>query len=78
MAAKRQLRLDPLLERDQAQLLQPICLRLRELLVGEVAVGPPPPEPERASQQRGRQRRVPLSRGGSALYEQPLEAGRVE
>ncbi len=43
VAAKRQLGLDPLLERDQAKLLEPLCLRTGKLLVRDLGVRPSAP-----------------------------------
>ena len=66
VAAERQLRLDPLLERDQAQLLQALCFRPRELLVGEVAVGLPRQSPSARRSNEAASAGFP-SRGGPAL-----------
>jgi hypothetical protein len=50
VATECQLRFDPLLQCDQVQLLQPLCLCARELLVSELSVGRAVPKPKRAPQ----------------------------
>src|SRR5215204_4329777 len=57
MAAERQVGLDPLLERGQAQLLEPADLLAGEVLIGEVGERRTAPEGERLAQEvRGRLR----------------------
>ena len=73
-----ELRLEPLLERDQAQLLEALGLNARERLVGELAVRRSPPEAERTPKEGDRQHRVAGARDLSPLCQQTLEAGGIE
>ena len=54
VAAESQIRLEPLLDCAEAQLVQPADLALSERVVGEVGEGRPTPEGERFSERRGR------------------------
>ena len=54
VAAESQIRLEPLLDCAEAQLVQPADLALSERVVGEVGEGRPAPEGERFSERRGR------------------------
>ena len=54
MPAERELGVDPLLERREPELLEPLDGRLGERLVGEVGERRPAPELERLAQQGGR------------------------
>ncbi|HEY8237077.1 MAG TPA: hypothetical protein VIF85_10580 [Gaiellaceae bacterium] len=62
LAPKLELCLDPFLERDKAQLLEALHLAAGELLVGQLAVGLPAPQSQRASEERGRQGGIPVPR----------------
>ncbi len=46
--AESEKRSQPFLERDETELLEPLALGSREVLVGELSVGAAPPEGERA------------------------------
>ena len=74
VAATREVGLDPLLERDEPQLLEPRDLRLGERLVRQVAQRGTAPERERPAQlvRRG------LRLVGPRLAEQALEAVQIE
>ena len=74
MAAEREVGFDPPLQRREAGGLEPLCLRLRERVVGELGEGFAPPEPERVAEQ-------PACLGGLGpfrLADQPLETKQVE
>ena len=58
VASEREVGLDPLLERVQAQLLQPRDLRLGERLECELVQRRPPPQGKRLAQDRGCRFRV--------------------
>ena len=60
VAAEREVGLEPLLERDEAQLLEPADLVAGERLVAEVRERRPAPEPERPAQHVAAPRRVAL------------------
>src|SRR5438876_834275 len=74
VAAERQLRLGPLLERDQAELIEPLRLRTGKLLVRDLAVGPSAPKPERTAKERGCEQGISLARGRSPIGHELLEA----
>ena len=56
--ATAQVGIDPQLDRLQAQLVEPEDLGLRERFVGEVLVGPTPPQAERFAEDQGGDARV--------------------
>ena len=64
--AERELGLDPLLERREPQLLEPLDGRARERLVREVGERRPAPEVERLAEQRGRGRGVVVAASAPA------------
>src|SRR5581483_7456201 len=72
--AELEIRLDPLLEAPQPQLLEPSRLGLRELVVPEVGERRPTPQRERLAQRAGGG--LAVEPGG--LAEEPLEPRRVE
>jgi hypothetical protein len=67
-----------LLERDEPQLLEPLGLPARELLVAKVPERTTAPEGQRPLGERGCERRVVASSSRLAVAQQPLEARRVE
>src|SRR5215218_8843421 len=73
MAAERQVGLDPLLERAQAQLLEPADLFASEVLIGEVGERRTAPEGERLAQNLRRRLRIFRPKVPSAA-EELLEA----
>jgi hypothetical protein len=78
MAAEREVGLDPLLERDQAKLLETGNLGLREWLAREVLQGRSPPERERCPQELLRTLGVACGQRLSPLGGHPLEADQVK
>ena len=74
MPAERELGVDPLLERDDPQLVEPRRLEPGELLLVEVGERRAAPERERLAQQR----RAPCRLGAARFGEQALEAVRVD
>ena len=58
--ALRQTRVDALLQRGDAQLLEPGDLSLRERLERDIGQGGPAPQPQRVVEQAPRRRRVAL------------------
>src|SRR5262245_3904886 len=68
----------PLLECDEAQLLEALGLGVGEVLVGQLTVGLPPPERERAAETRRGKARIALPRGLPPFGEETFEARRVE
>ncbi len=78
VTAEGELRVDPLLERDQPQLLEALGFGLGELLVGELAVGTAAPEAQRLVDQRGSERRVAGGAQRLALSHETLESVGVE
>ena len=78
MPAERELRVDPLLERREAQLLEPLEAARGERLVGEVGERRPAPEVERLAEQRGRRAGVVARTRPLGLGRQALEAREVE
>ena len=76
--AEREVGLDPLLERREPQLLEPLDGRARERLVGEVGERRPAPELERLAEQRGRRAGVVARARPLGLRRQALEAREVE
>ena len=78
MPPEHELGVDPLLERREAKLLEPLDGRTGERLVGEVGERRPAPEVERLVEQGGRGRGVVARAGAPGLRRQALEAGEVE
>ena len=76
--SEREVGVDPLLERGQAELLEASDLRLGERLVREVGEGRPAPERERVTEPIGCQLRVVPAERLSSLLEPALERGGVE
>ncbi len=76
--AQGQIGLDPLLERVQAQLLEPGDLALDELLVAEVGERRAAPQPQRVAQARGRELGVAVGERAPPVGEQALEPERVQ
>ena len=74
VAAEREVRLDPPLERRESKLVQPPDRRLRERLVGEVGERRPAPERERFAESLSRGRRL----GTVRLPQQAGEAVEIE
>ena len=75
---EREFGLDPLLDRDEPQVLEAIDLGPRERLVGEVGQGAAAPEPERGPE---RLERLPGLAGrvrSTALLQEPLESMDVD
>jgi hypothetical protein len=73
-----QVGVDPPLEGDQAQLLEPGDLRLGELLVGEVGERAPVPEAERLAERRRGERILPARSQRLCLPHQAFEPVQVE
>ena len=71
--ARREVRVDPVLEHDQTSLLEPRGLRLGERLVGEIAQRGTPPHRECLAQNSGRRQRVAVLERPPPLRRQPLE-----
>ena len=78
VAAEREVGVDPLLERREAELLEPDDRGLRERLVGEVGERGAAPERERLAQRRRGRSASPAGAVRLALAEQALEAVQVE
>ena len=78
MAAEGELRLDPLLERREANLFEPLDRRLGKRLVGEVGERRATPEPPRVTQKVGRELRLSALECPSGLLRLTLEAVEVE
>jgi hypothetical protein len=78
VAAERQLRLDPVLDGADAQLLQADRLRPGEGQVLEVGERRPAPQVERLAQQPGGARCLAGGEGATPLRGEPLEPARVD
>ena len=78
IAAERELRLDPPLDRGQAQLLEPGDLRLSERLVGEVGQRRAAPERQRLGRQLQRPLGLPVGERAAPFLSQALEKLSVE
>ncbi len=78
LVAERQLRVDLFLARDQAQLLQPLCLSARKVLVGKLAKRRAAPQTKRAPEQRDGQRMVAVTPSSAPVIEQLFKARCVE
>ena len=74
VAAEREIGVDPPLERDEPELLEPCDRGLGERLVCEIGQGLAPPQRERLSQRRRRRLRLAVLR----RIDEPLEAVEVE
>ena len=77
VTAERELRLDQLLHRRNAQILEPRDLRLRERLVREIGEHRASPQGERLFKRLERLRRALGCKLGATLVEQALEAVRI-
>ena len=77
MAALHQVRLDAVLEADQAQLVEMVALDLRERL-GELGQRLAAPQPERLAQVRGGRGRLAGLERRAAGAAQPVEAHDVD
>ena len=73
MVPERELGVDPLLDRDEPQLLEPLDLAAGELLVREVAERVAAPERERGLERLERLGRLAGGIRAPPLLEQPLE-----
>ena len=78
MTTKRQLRLDQLLERRDAQIIEPGDLALRERLVGELRQRRAAPQRQRLHERRNGALRAAAGQLAAPLGNEPLEAVRVE
>ena len=76
--AEGQVGLDPLLQADQPQLLQPGDLGLGERLVAEVGQRRPPPQGQRLGQQVGRLGGGAVGQGLAPLGEEALEPADID
>jgi hypothetical protein len=78
IASERQIRLHPLLERGQLELLQLRDRRLRERLVGEVRQRRTPPQPQRLAQNPRGLPGVPSRQRVAPVVNQRAEAIKIE
>ena len=78
VAPEPELGLDPVLVRDEAQLLEARDLALRERLVAQVRERRPAPEGERLGEQLGGLAKRTSAQRGVSFFREPLEAFRVE
>ena len=78
VAAEGKARLEALLDREHAQLLQPLRLGPRELVVAELPVRLPSPERERTTEDREGELRIAVPPGLRPLCEKTLETCCVE
>jgi hypothetical protein len=78
MGAERQLGLDQLLERRDAQVIEPSDLALREPLIGEVRQGRAAPQRQRPLKRRSGAFRAARGEFAPPLGDETLEAVRVE
>ena len=78
VAAERHLRLEQLLERGHADVLEPRALALRERLLGEVGERASAPQSQRPLEQLDGALRVGRDGAVAALGDEPLEAVRVD
>src|SRR5919201_3245391 len=78
VATENEFRLESRFEGGKAQLLEPLRLATRKLLVGEFAVGGSAPESEPAPEQRHRERWVSRPKRSLPFSEQALETDRVD
>ena len=76
IAAERELRLDPLLDRGQTQLLEPGDLRLGERLVGEVGKRRAAPERQRLGRQLQRPLGLPAASARAPFLSQASKRSR--
>src|SRR5206468_3141116 len=75
VAAEREIAVEPILERPEPQLLQPLDLAPREALAGELRQRRPPPQRQRLRQQCRTGARVV---DGARFRDEPLEPAQVE
>jgi len=75
---RRHVRLDPLLERCDAHVLEPRNLHLREGHVGQVLQWPAPEQREGAPEARGSRARVAGPKGAPSPVHEALEAFEIE
>jgi len=73
-----QLRLDPPLERDESDLLQPLDGNGREGLAGEIRQRLPAPEAKRLPKELGGLPRFASAECSAGIFGEALEAGQVE
>ena len=78
VAAQRQIRVDAVLQRRQARLLQAGDLTLRERLVPEIRKRRAAPQTQRLPQARSRRGRVTARKRGAPVGRQPLELIQVK
>jgi hypothetical protein len=78
VTGEREIGLDPLLDGDEAKLLDPGDVALGKGLVGDVGQGRASPEPERFAEDRGRLLRCPGREPAAPLREELLESLEVE
>lgn len=78
MTSEHDVRVEPLLARDEPLLLEPLALDARELLVRELPERPTAPESERLLRERHGKRRVSVPAGLAAFRHESLESRRVE
>ncbi len=78
VTAERELRLEALLQRQQAQLVQALAFASRELLVCKLPESPAAPQRQRLLRERGSEGRVAVAASRAALTEQPLEPRCIE
>jgi hypothetical protein len=76
--AQRKFGIDPVLDRDQPPLLEPLDLDLRERLVRDVVERPTSPECEGFAQLLGRVLHRPCVRGAPRFFDEPVEFEEVE
>ena len=70
--------LDALLDRGEAQLLEPRAAVLGEPLIGEIAQRPTAPQRQRRAQELGGAGRIVAGERSATLIQEPLEAQRVD
>ena len=78
VAAEREIRLDPIFEGGQPELLEPGDLAPRKVFVGEVGEGRASPERERLAESSGGRLSGPVGDRAPAIGEQLLEALGIE
>jgi hypothetical protein len=77
-SAEREIGVDPVLERDQPPLLQPLGLALRKRLVEDVCQRGATPKRERGAQRLGRFAGLALRKLCTSFHEEPFESVEVE
>ena len=78
MATERELCVDPILDGQQTQLLEPLDLEPRERLELQIGERPPPPQALRLAQQRRRPSSIPTLKRRPPIPRQTLEPLQVE